>query len=43
MKKQKYVKPAMQVVEVKQQPQLLAGSNGQATLQNYIWVDELDE
>ncbi len=43
MKKQKYVKPAMQVVEVKQQPQLLAGSNGQATLQNYYWVEVGDE
>ena len=33
----------MQVVEVKQQPQLLAGSNDQATLQNYIWIDAVED
>ena len=33
----------MQVVEVKQQAQLLAGSQGQAGVQNYIWNDEVIE
>ncbi len=35
MKKKLYEKPTMQVVEVKQQAHLLAGSNGQAGVQNY--------
>ena len=33
----------MQVVEVKQQPQLLAGSAGQAGVQNYNWQSEDEE
>ena len=41
-KKKIYEKPSMQVFELKQQPQLLAGSNGQAGVQDYNWqtVDE---
>ena len=31
-KKQFYEKPSMQVVKLKQQPQLLAGSNGDGNL-----------
>ncbi len=37
MKKKEYEVPTMQVVEVKQQAQLLAGSNGQAGVQDYNW------
>ena len=33
-KKQFYEKPSMKVFELKQQPQLLAGSNG---LEDYNW------
>ena len=40
MKRKKYEVPAMDVVEVKQQPQLLAGSDGQAGVQNYNWNNE---
>ena len=42
MKKKEYERPTMQVFELKQQSQLLAGSNGQAGVQNYDWnnVDE---
>ena len=43
MKKQKYVKPSMEVFELKQRPQLLAGSNGQATVQDYTWTIVVDE
>ena len=42
-KKREYEKPSMQVFELKQQPQLLAGSNGQAGVQNYDWHDEEEE
>ena len=42
-KKQFYEKPSMKVFELKQQPQLLAGSNGQAGVQNYDWQIEEDE
>ena len=31
-KKKKYKKPAMQVFELKQQPQILAGSNGDGNI-----------
>ena len=31
-KKKKYEKPAMQVFELKQQPQILAGSNGDGNI-----------
>ena len=43
MKRKEYERPTMQVVELKQQPQLLAGSNGQAGVQNYNWNDEEEE
>jgi len=42
-KKQFYEKPSMKVLELKQQPQLLAGSNGQAGVQDYNWQDEEEE
>jgi len=42
MKKKLYEKPTSKVYELKQQPQLLAGSNGQAGVQNYGW-NEYDE
>ena len=42
-KKQFYEKPSMKVFELKQQPQLLAGSNGQAGVQNYTWHEEEEE
>ena len=32
MKKKEYERPTMQVVQLKQQPQLLAGSNGDGNL-----------
>ena len=35
--KKKYEKPTTKVYELKQQPQLLAGSNGQGGLQDYNW------
>lgn len=41
MKRKKYERPTMDVVEVKQQAQLLAGSNGQAGVQDYIWNEEV--
>ena len=37
MKKKLYEKPTMQVVMLKQQPQLLAGSAGSGGLNNYNW------
>ncbi len=37
MKKKQYEKPSVEVVELKQQPTLLAGSQGQAGVQNYNW------
>jgi hypothetical protein len=37
MKRKEYEVPTMQVVEVKQQMQLLAGSNSQAGVQDYNW------
>ena len=37
MKRKEYERPTMQVVKLKQQPQLLTGSNGQATVQDYNW------
>ncbi len=42
-KKRLYEKPTMKVVKLQQQPQLLAGSNGQAGVQNYDWHDEEEE
>ena len=41
--KREYEKPSMQVFELKQQSALLAGSNGQAGVQNYTWHDEEEE
>jgi hypothetical protein len=43
MKKKKYEEPTMQVVKLKQQPQLLAGSDGQASVQDYNWNEEVTE
>lgn len=43
MRKQKYVKPSMEDFELSVQPQLLAGSNGQAGVRNYDWESEEDE
>ena len=36
-KKQFYEKPSMQVFELRQQPQILAGSNGGGNLNDYNW------
>ena len=41
--KKKYEKPTTKVYELKQQPQLLAGSNGQAGVQDYYWQSEDEE
>ena len=35
--KKKYEKPSMEVFELKRQPQLLAGSNGDGEGENYTW------
>ena len=40
MKKRKYEKPSLEVVVLKQQPQLLAGSNN---LNDYKWNDYQEE
>ena len=40
MKKKEYERPSMQVVQLKQQPHLLAGSNDQAGVQDYNWNNE---
>lgn len=42
MKRKFYEKPAMQVFELKQQPQILAGS-GDGSLGDYNWNDGSDE
>ena len=42
MKKQ-YMKPSVEVVVMKQQTALLAGSAGQAGVQNYNWHSEDEE
>ena len=42
-KKQFYEKPSMKVLELKQKPQLLAGSNGQAGVEDYNWQNEEEE
>ncbi|MBP5776505.1 MAG: hypothetical protein IKS64_03850 [Muribaculaceae bacterium] len=39
----KYEKPAMQVFELRQQPQLLAGSTGSGGLQDYDWNNVPEE
>ena len=43
MKRKDYEKPSMKVYELKQQPHLLAGSNGQAGVQDYTWHSEDEE
>lgn len=43
MKKKMYEKPTTKVYELKQQPQLLAGSGGQAGVQNYENWHNVDE
>ena len=43
MKKKKYEKPSLEVVVLKQLPTLLAGSQGQAGVQNYNWSTETEE
>lgn len=44
MKKKAYVKPSMEVVVLKQQPALLAGSVAEGVgTQNYKWNDVVDE
>ena len=43
MKKKQYEKPSVEVVVLKQQPTLLAGSQGQAGVQNYNWNEEVTE
>ena len=42
MIKKQYEKPSMKVYELRQQPQLLAGSNG-AGLTDYTVIDEAEE
>ena len=41
--KRKYEKPVIRVFELSRRPKLLAGSNGQATTDNYTWQDENEE
>ena len=41
MKKRNYEKPTTKVVELKQKPQLLAGSDASTGLENYMYDDEL--
>ena len=43
MKKKDYLKPTMQVVKLQQQTHLMAGSQGQAGVQDYTWHDEVTE
>lgn len=43
MKKKLYEKPTMEVLECEQEVQLLAGSNGGASVNNYNWNDDIDE
>ncbi len=43
-KKQFYEKPSMKVFKLRQKPQLLVGSNGQAGVQDYEhWYDVPEE
>ena len=42
MKHKRYQKPTITIVQLRQQ-QILAGSNGQATTQDYTWHDEVEE
>ena len=41
--KKPYEKPSMQVFELRQQPQLLAGSSGNGTLDDYNWNTPSEE
>ena len=41
--KKKYMKPAVQVFELKQRPVLLAGSKGSAGAQDYTWHGNVEE
>ena len=41
--KKPYEKPSMQVFDLKQQPQLLAGSSGNGTLNDYNWNTPSEE
>jgi len=43
MKKKEYERPTMQVVQLKQQTQLLAGSSGNGTLDDYNWNTPSEE
>jgi len=43
MNRKEYQKPTMQVVKLQQQCHILAGSNGQAGVQDYNWNDEEEE
>ena len=43
MKRKKYERPTMQVVELQHQCQILAGSNGQAGVQDYNWNNKVPE
>ena len=43
MKRKEYRKPTMKVVKLQQQSHILAGSNGQAGVENYNWNDEEEE
>ena len=43
MKKKQYLKPSMRTFELRQKPALLAGSNGDAGLQNYNWSSPGEE
>ena len=40
MKKKEYERPTMQVVQLKQQPQLLAGSEQVNATMNDTWTEE---
>ena len=42
MKHKRYQKPTITIVQLQQQ-QILAGSNGQATTQDYTWHEEVVE
>ena len=42
-KKRVYEKPSMQAFELKQQSQLLAGSSGNGTLDDYNWNTPSEE
>jgi hypothetical protein len=43
MKHKLYQKPAITIVQLKQQQQILTGSNGQATIQDYTWSEDVVE